>query len=161
MIIVEKRLKELFDTLPPIVDEDEDFKPLFDFGSEIDLNDFLKDERNKDTRYPIIWLETPLQKTGDKRLTMDLKLVLANQNQYKNESNLSRLENNFNNFLNPLYKNVIKALDQSGFTRIIDRDKIERTDYFKHTQSTDIWDAIKFECKLEMTDCKLKTIYYE
>lgn len=169
MIIVEERLRELFETLPPIIKGDKSYKSAFNFGSHEDLLNYLS-KRGSDT-YPLIWLETPITKNGkENRITIDLKLIIA-INSNANTSNSERLNISFKPSLIPLYKNILKSLKQSGFTKIIEAQKNKRTDFYnygvkeknskekKHI-ATDIWDAIKFECELELTDCKQKNINY-
>ena len=159
MIVVEKRLGEIFETLPPIVSNDVEFYPYYDFGTEKDLNIFLKERRQQDeSYYPIIWLETPIDVFGEKRVNFDLKLILAERTSTPHPSNSERVDEFFIKTLNPLFNNVIKGLRTSGFTKIT--GEIKRTNYFNYLQNTDVWDAIKLESKLEMTNCNLKKIYY-
>ena len=161
MILVEKRLKEIFDTLPAISSNGKTYTATYGFGTKEDLNKELKLFRDKGgAYYPLIWLITPITKTGKKRINFSCELLLAENALNKNQSNLSRLETHFQYTLVPLYKNVIHAFHTSGFTKIVDKKRIERTDYFNYTDSTDIWDAIKLKLTLEMDGCPLKTIHY-
>ena len=178
MILVEKRLKELFATLPPIVRESTEgesieFKPAFDFGDQEDLLWYLAQKKKLGGKvYPLIWLETPITKKGkENRVTVDLKLVLATLNQKTTMSNLERLNRTFTQTLVPLYENVLKALEQSGFTEILKPENNKRTDFYNYGvkqrggkdsehKTTDIWDVIKLECELELTDCKQQNINY-
>lgn len=167
MILVEKRLKELFNTLPEIEVNGKNYKPQFDFGSHKDLLKFLNQKAKEGgTVYPLIWLETPIEKVGkENRITVDLKLVLATLTNSE-ISNIERLNLTFGTTLVPLYKNVLKALQQSGFTQIRNKGKNKRTDFFNYgvkeneNQATDVWDAIKFECDLEINNCPLRQINY-
>lgn len=184
MILVEQRLKELFETLPVQTIDGSDYKPAFDFGTHEDLLKYLKYKRKEGGKiYPLIWLETPIVKNGkEERLKIELKLVIATLTNSE-ISNTERLQLTFKTTLVPLYDNIQKALMQSGFTRILNADKNKRADFFnygvkdtnkktnvynygisdtnkeKHL-ATDIWDAIKFECDLEITECKQKNINY-
>ena len=170
MILVEERLKELFATLPIITVDNSDYKPQFDFGTHEDLLRYLNHKAKEGGKvYPLIWLETPIVKKGkENRINIDLKLVLATLTTAE-LSNTERLEITFKPNLVPLYNNILKALRKSGFTRIIDADKNKRTDFYNYgvkdkkeqrNIATDIWDAIKFECELELTNCKQKNINY-
>lgn len=172
MILVEERLKELFETLPVITVSHSDYKPQFDFGTHEDLLRYLRSKAKEGGKfYPLIWLETPIVKKGkENRIYIDLKLVLATLTKAE-LSNTNRLEVTFKPTLVPLYNNIYKALRKSGFTRIVDPENNKRTDFYNYgvkkkngneteNIATDIWDAIKLECELEITnDCK-KNINY-
>ena len=80
-------------------------------------------------------------------------------------SNRERLVTTFEPTLYPLLNNVKKALGHSGFTRLLEAEKDVLTNFFKYgfngqNEVTDIWDAVKFECTLEMVDCPQRTIHY-
>lgn len=173
MILVEERLKELFPTLPNITDIDGvEHKPKFDFGTEEDLIVFINDNRDAEINtYPLIWVQTPFPTEGkEPRLNCKLKLILA-VNSNSTLTNTERLEISFKPILVPLFENVIKAFNRCGFITLRNRDKEKRTNFFNYgvkeqgekntvIQTTDIWDAIKFECEIEMSDCPLREINY-
>lgn len=165
-MIVEDRLVELFDTLPIQTIDGSDYKPCFDFGSHEDLLLYLNHKsKTGGKRYPLVWMQTPFQATGRNVLTIKSKLILATLSNSE-LSNRERLEVTFKPTLDPLLVNTIKALNFSGFTRILEPEKNVRTNYFKYDSeaeingATDIWDAIKFECNIEMKDCEQRTINY-
>lgn len=164
-MIVEERFISLFDTLPVQTVDGSDYKPFFGFGSQRDLLLYLNHKSKEGgKRYPLVWLQTPFQTTGDKRLEMKLKLVLATLSD-SGMSNVERLQVTFVPTLYPLLENVKKALNHSGFTRILNAERNVRANFFKYgfngeNEVTDIWDAIKFECELEMVDCPQRTIHY-
>lgn len=173
MILVESRLKELFPTLPNITDIDSvEHKPKFDFGTEEDLIVFINDNRDGNINtYPLIWVQTPFQtESKEPRLNCKLKLILA-VNSNSTLTNAERLEISFKPILVPLFENVIKSFNRCGFITLRNRDKEKRTNFFNYgvketgekntvSQTTDIWDAIKFECEIEMSDCPLREINY-
>ena len=171
MIIVERRLNELFDSLPVIVDDNaKEFKPTFNFGTHEDLLRFLDHKKKQNVSfYPIIWLETPFTLAGvEHRKTFDLKLVLAQLSNYE-LSNKQRLEITFEKTLEPLYRNVLKALKEGGFTRIINSENNKVTNHYNYSVvekgkdkqfASDVWDAIKFECELQIDVTKQKIINY-
>lgn len=111
MILVEERLTELFNTLPIMTISGSDYKPHFDYGSKKDLLKHLKEKAKKGGKYyPIIWLETPIDDTGnEKRIKTPLKLILATLNKDSNMSNKKRLEITFKPTLIPLHKNILTA----------------------------------------------------
>ena len=174
---VEVRFNELFGTLPPITVDGKDYPVSFEIGSPDDLNKYLNQKQKEvsvsgGSIYPILWLETPIETDGNDTIrTMPIKLVLAELSN-NNLSNRERLETTFKLTLNPLLKNVLTALRQSGFTKII-RDannnlrEYNQTNFFnygtpdeaKHI-TTDIWDAIKLDLRLEMNTNCLQIINY-
>lgn len=171
MIIAESRLGEVFATLPEVTDLDGNhFKPKYDFGSEEDLLVFINDNRDAQTNtYPLIWVQTPLQVKGDMpRLKVKLSLVIATCSS-SDLPNTERLKVSFTPLLIPTHENVIKAFQRSGFIKLLDRDREIRTHFYnygvqknskKASQATDIWDALKFECEIEMSDCAQRKIFY-
>ena len=72
----------------------------------------------------------------------------------------------------PILNNVIKAFNRSGFTKLLNRDREILSKHYNYGvqesgkggetvhPTTDIWDAIKFECEIEMSDCAQRTIFY-
>jgi hypothetical protein len=185
MIIIEKRLIELFNTLPPIKVNGISYKPIYDFGTQEDLLKFLKYKRKEGTSiYPLIWVETPIFRKGDeKRKEVSLKLVLATLTNSE-ISNTERLLITFDSTLLPLKENVLQAINQSGFTRNLKEKENNEAFYFnygvKNTNKktniynygisdtnreisvvTDIWDAISLELTVEFTECKLKNINFK
>lgn len=166
MIIVEQRLGELFDTIPVVTVSGADYKPIYDFGSHKDLLRFLAAKRKEGGNiYPLIWLETPITETGDNSpVFVNLKLVLATLTS-STLSNTERLEKTFKPTLFPLLKNVEKSLKVSGFSRIMNPDKNKVSKFYNfedkgENNATDIWDAIKFECELRVTDCPQQKFNY-
>ena len=174
MILPEDRFIALFDTLPSIINDGNEYKPQYDFGTIEDLNRFLNQKRKEvaligGNIYPLIWLETPIKKTGtDKRVTFKPVIVLGTLTN-STISNRERLEVTFKPVLIPLLENVLKSLKQSGFTTIVKKKflhEYDRTDFFNYVtdeehEATDIWDAMKIELEIEMTDnCQQKNINY-
>lgn len=165
-MIPEEKFIEIFDTLPEMSIGGGSYKPIFDFGSQEDLLHYLNQKNNQSyTKYPLVWIETPFSSTGKERLSIKSKLILATLSNGK-ISNRERLELTFKPTLYPLLANVKKALNHSGMTRILEPDKNVQINFFKYNVdkegnfASDIWDAIKFECDLEMKDCPLRTINY-
>lgn len=178
MILPEERLKEIFDELPAITIGASSYTPIYDFGSQKDLYRFLNLKRKEVTStgsgniYPIIWMETPVTKVGtNTRLSFPLTLVIATLTN-STMSNLERLAVSFDTVLTPLYDNILTGLQQSGFTQIVpvennQTNSVTRTDYFNYGtendqnhETTDVWDAIKLECTVLMTDKCLRTINF-
>lgn len=172
-ILVESRLKELFQTLPNVTDIDSvGHKPKFDFGTEEDLFVFINDNDDAGTNtYPLVWVQTPFTTDGkEPRLNCKLKLIIA-VNSNSTLTNTERLEISFETILVPLLENIIRAFNRCGFIVMRNRDKEKRTNFFNYgvkqkgedgtvSQTTDIWDAIRFECEIEINDCPLREINY-
>lgn len=162
----QSRLLEAFDTLPTMSISGQGFKPAVDLGSSEDLLRYMnsKSKENK-SLYPLIWFQTPFPTTGDKVFDFKLKMVLSTLSNAE-MSNRQRLDITFKTTLDPLLVNVKRLLTFSGFTRILDADKSIQTNFFKYNHeeggnaATDIWDALKFECRIEMKDCPMRQVIY-
>lgn len=156
-----KRLKELFNTLPVVTPmAGVTFAPSFVFGTHKYLLRVLKNAvASKTDPYPIIFAQTPIIPTGsDQIINFDLVLILATKTR-SNYSNEQRLEKTFEQVLYPLIGNVLTALKESGFTRITNLNNYKTSEFYNYgaqgdtvNEVTDIWDAIKLEVKIEMTD---------
>jgi len=158
MIIVEELFNQIFDTLPIMDIGGKSLKPKFDFGTKEDLLIFINDYAdNKITPYPLLWLETPITKTGkekcfeskveiwletpitktgkekcfESKVEIDFKLIIATITT-ANKTNLERIDITFKSTLIPLYENVIKAIRQSGRTKFINENNNQRTDYYNY-----------------------------
>ena len=161
--MVEDRLKELFLSLPEITDLDGRSHSIkSDFGSEEDCHTFLNDNRSaREGSYPLVWIQTPFPSKGRlPKLNVKLKLILATISA-SNLTNDERVTLSFEPILEPLLKYVIKGLDVSGFTKMLNTDRDVRVNHFKYSvddknQSTDVWDAITYECEILMSECPLR-----
>ncbi|WP_407277362.1 hypothetical protein R5O20_02700 [Tenacibaculum maritimum] len=170
-IIAEERFIELFNTLPVMNISNSEYKPQYDFGSEEDLLKYLNQKHKEGGKvYPLIWLETPIVLEGDKRKKSVFKFVLATLSNSE-LSNKGRLEVTIKPTLVPLKNNMLKAFKQSGFTRVLNRDRKKQSIHYnfgtkdikskkQESQASDIWDAIKFEVELEITGNRVKKINY-
>ena len=168
MILPEKRLTELFDTLPLMSIGGKDWKPQFDFGDEIDLNNFLNQKRKERSNpYPLVWLQTPFRSKelldGSMELS-DLNFVLATLSS-ATKSNKERLDITFEPVLIPLLGYFKTALNHSGFTSILTAPETKRTNHFNYGKGnestfTDIWDAIQVNIDISMNHNCLREINY-
>ncbi len=170
MIIVEERLKELFNTLPDITVGQNSYPVSFDFGSHKDLLRFMNSQRKFQggVSYPLIWLETPFERDilRDGKINLSgLTLILATLSDSE-QSNSTRLEVAFKTTLIPLSELVIEALKKSGFTQIINDGQRKETNFYNYgvneeeNQTTDIWDVIKIELDLIMDSRCLQCINF-
>ena len=177
MIIPEEILDNIFATLPKITIGSKEHQCYFDYGTLEELILLLnRKETKKESRYPLVWLLTEFKETGNinnhnKKTIIDLKLVLAT---FSNEAYTSKesLELTFKPILFPLLQNIVKALDQSGRTKRLKNVETIRYKLYKKELKEiaekqfkiilqDTWDAIRFECTLELndSDSEIKIIY--
>lgn len=159
------RLTELFDTLPNMTIGGNSFDVRFDLGTQKDLNKWLSVNKDK-SKYPLVWLITPISTDENKaNVTGNFTLVLATLNDDVDMGNRDRLNRAFKDVLNPLYNNVIKALERGTSIDFVSNEKTV-TDYFNYSEddvsheTTEIWDAKKLELSISINNNCLKTIYY-
>ena len=166
-MIIEERLKDLFETLPSVESNGIQYPIQYDFGTEEDLMRFLKVKANAEGNiFPLIWLQTPNEMRGNNFREVDLKLIIATQSN-REMWNKQRLDVTIKPILKPLLDNIIFALMRSGFTRFNDREKNVETIFYNYGLDEDeispevaIWDAIKFEASVIFSHGSLKSINY-
>ena len=165
-IVVEDRLKAIFNYIPDFTDDDNnDFKVVFRSGTHKELIAWLK-QNQQTSNYPLIWLEQPYEEThiNRKRVKLDqMKLVLAVET---NSAMLSgeRLETTFKPFLYKLVDYIIDVLTVSNISSIPGEFKITKFENFSDSENgeiakiTDLWDAIKLTVDIELNDNCLREI---
>ena len=166
-MMIEERLELGFATLPDATDIDGKTHTVkFDYGTEKDCHIFLNDNRDaKLGSYPLIWIETPVLTTGRlPKQKVKLKLILATLT-VSEFTNKDRREITFKPILNPLLENVKKFFNRSGFTKMMNTDNEKKANHFNYAvdgknKSTDIWDAITFECELQVSSCPQREVFY-
>jgi hypothetical protein len=165
MIVLEERLKELFDLLPEIqIKSQLSRKPVFSWGRKEELNRYIETE--KSDSYPLIWLLQPQSETHNrlaKRVTQNVILILATLETRKDLFNQQRWQGSYKNVLNPLAEYVIQALENSSITRLQDSTNITILKEPNYSDSgkngtIDEWDALRIECEVEFNDNCLNTI---
>lgn len=168
LILPEKRLTELFDTLPLMNIGGKDWKPQFDFGSERDLENFLNQKRKERSNpYPLVWLQTPFRSREFRDGSLELyslNFVLATLSS-ATKSNRERLCITFEPVLVPLLGHLRTALQQSGFTQIAGNLEMDRTNHFNYgrdneSAASDVWDAIQVNIDVSMNHNCLQEINY-
>jgi len=163
MIIVEDRIREIINTMPPVNYDGVDYPVIFDFGNENDLNKFIRQE---DKKYPLIWLQTGFMEdiSQSHYVSTDLSFIIATYSGDINKNNSQRLIDTFGNILIPLMENLDKAFTRSN-TVLFSRPNRKITKFYnygngmKHT-STDIWDAIRFDVEVIINDNCFKAFSY-
>lgn len=157
-----KVLSEILDDLPVITDiNGNDFKPVFDYGTQADLLKFLslkKKSKSTGNVYPLVWLQTPVSFAKENEIEVaNVNFVLATISD-RNISNRTRTTNSFVQILDPLQASVEKAINVHEGTRV-SRYNQDIMKYFNYENdlekgATDIWDAISFRVNLEINlDC--------
>ena len=165
MIVFENRLAELFDTLPLMNVNSNDYKVFFNWGTQDVLNKYLA-LTDIQSRYPLIWLTNSddTYKTGTNYVRRDnVRLVLAMHSDKSDYFNPEVFNTDYEVVLNPLLDNVLKALKNSSISRMDLEYKVQRLPNYSvndNNGSLDVWNAITLDCSIELTDNCLKPIKY-
>lgn len=158
MIVFETKLAEIFEQLPDLTDINENvFKPRFNWGTQDVLNKFIALPENV-SKYPLIWLvngSDDIETTKDVATRNNFRLILAKNSDVPNEFNDFQFKTDYDLILNPLLDNVIKALNRSGVSKIIDNKySVERlpnySEVTNESKTLAIWNATVFNCSLEL-----------
>lgn len=174
MIVLEDRLKEIFDQLPSIVIGSESYPVTFGYGDQKELNLFLRAKQNEDSVYPLIWLVYPVLESHnytDKNLESDIKLIVAVRNDKVHWLNEQRYKTTYSTILIPLLEKIIRSFKGTKIATIIQRDEKILYEIVKHPNysntdkrdehyTTDIWDAIELRISLLINKCKIDTINF-
>jgi len=167
-IVVEDRLKEIFDYLPDMVGADTNsYTPVFKAGDEHELLAFFNQSQGN-TNYPLIWLELPFKEdhknhNRQKLEVLNLSLILAvetNSSMVYSE----RLETTFKTILYPLLDNILDVMRVSNTLSYDGNFSITKFANYSDAQIgidgefADIWDAIKLEVDVIINDDCLREI---
>ena len=161
MIVVEDRLSEIFEFLPPI----NGFNPVFRYGDDKELNTFLSSYDGKSsTPYPLIWLVYPYTEKQSRRHVeiTNMKFILAVRN---NEVMLydERIIKTFKGLLIPLYNNIIESFKKANTMLTDDEYNVVKYPNYgsgEEAKANDIWDAITITTDVEFNDFRLLNIKY-
>lgn len=158
MIVFETGLASIFEQLPDIEDiNGNTFKPRFNWGTQDVLNKFISLPENV-SKYPLIWLVNGVdnQSTNNKQVTRNnTRLILAKNSDAPDEFNDFQFQTDYDLVLNPLLDNIIKALERSGISKIIDYNyTVQRLPNYSEVTDENktlaIWNAIVFEASIEL-----------
>ena len=152
-----RKLETIFNQLHLLTVNSKEYKPIFRFGTEDDLQKYLKVKRRTGERYyPLIWLETPTVEAGE----LDLNFVIATLNMRTDMGNFDRLTYTMEPTLDPLFTNIVTAIKGSRVFKFAPElyDKNYRGEkHFNYLVTPDIWDAISFTFSLQYTrECEVK-----
>lgn len=167
MIVVEEKLRDLFDMIPEIeINASNLVKPCFSWGDEGALRQFMVAAYNIDVNfnlYPLIWLlpskddNNPRAKT----LTKKVSLVISTLETRDELLNDQRLQGTFKNVLNPLSDYIEQCFLNSSITLLqsnIETFKHPNYSVNKKSGSIDKWDAMRIDCEVEFNSNCLKPI---
>lgn len=166
MIVVEERLRDLFDLIPEIqIKTGVSKKPSFSWGDKVELNRYL--DKYKSSSYPLIWL-LPSEDTFNHSSNLtdrNIVLILATLETRDELFNAQRFAGSYSQVLNPLTNYIIQAFESSNITRITSTDiKILKepnySDNGKHG-AIDKWDAVRISLDVEFNNSCLKPIKWK
>ena len=150
-------LEDLMSSIKPIDVEGIEFAPVFDYGSNEDLNKFLRlKRRGNENTYPLIWLETPYSSDflDINHRGYDTKLILAT-NSSQSTLNKDRMKTTFKLVLLPLLDALFEAIKRHG--KVSRSKKYGLTYHFNYSvsekESTDIWDVLVLDIELKYKIC--------
>lgn len=156
MIVTETILRSIFSQLPDYVDSnDKNFPIRFEWGDQADLILFLKQIAGN--KYPLIWLvsgDQTVDRYGHK-VTRKCRFIIAKDSKHETNRNPKVWDTEFVNCLNPLLKNVYKALESSGVTTILSIENERREANYTEEdllKATDFWNVIVLDVTLRFTE---------
>lgn len=168
MIVVEQRLQELFNTLPPVLipDAADNLVPhdiFFDWGKIEDLNVLIKQE----DVYPLLWLETGFDESHNNQkneVSVSLSFKIATSGLNSSLLNQQRILSTFALVLIPTLDNIRKAFERSNITVLENQDwnitKFYNWSDEQNLETSQVWDALRFDIDLIINNDCLKPFSY-
>lgn len=168
MIVVENRLREIFNTLPQVNIPDANGNPVpysvsFDWGTIEDLNLWLK----QNATYPLIWLETGFEETHNsskEEVSVALSFKIATSGLKSSLLNQQRIASTFDLVLFPVLENVRKAFERANTVQLQNTDwkilKFYNWSTTEGMETTQVWDALRFDVELIINGDCLKNFNY-
>jgi len=168
-IIVEDRFGEIFEYLPLMKNsKNVEFKPVFMYGDNKQLIDFLKQNSKGISVYPLIWLVYPYSESH-LRNRVELRgvtLVLAVETNSV-MLNAQRMEETYKKILLPLFNNIKKSFMLANIVSMEDKyDIVKFPNYSDEKGDSEankvpyVWDAIKITFDMNITGNCLKPIIF-
>ena len=170
MIVVEHRLRDIISQIPTIA-LNADYlavSPKFGWGNKKELNRYL--ELKKEGSYPLIWLLPSKESHKNNGESVQRKCVFIIAHLEKDTSlfNDERYLKSFDLILNPLTDYLVQGLRTASISFIVDDEwEIFKEPNYSETQSADehgtidLWDAIRLDCNIEITNDCLNTISWQ
>jgi hypothetical protein len=164
MIVTETLLKTIFSQLPIYVDSNSKYFPIkFEWGDQSDLLLFLK--TIKGNKYPLIWLVNGEQTANRtiRTVVRKCRFILAKDSKNVTNRNPTVWNTEFENCLNPLLENVLKALESSGATTItgsfVERREANYTEE-DLMKGSDFWNVIVLDINVKFEERCINTIKF-
>ncbi len=167
MIVIEEKLRELFNLIPDIqINSNNLQKPYFSWGKKEELNRYILGyNKQGEQPYPLIWLmpEVDTYNYMADMVTRRVVLILATLEPRSELYNAQRYQGSYTTTLNPLTSYVVQALRNSTITRVLDSSDIKifkEPNYSDQGENATIdkWDAVRIECDVEFNNNCLNTI---
>lgn len=165
MIVVEKRMMDLFDTLPKI----SGFKPIYHFGDNIELNQFITARKQQGTAvYPLIYqtsyTETQLAKQRYVQVQLEIFIATATETSL---FNTERWATSYQNILMPTFENIHTAFIKSGIMASEWEYEVNKFPNYGNPErdgdehkTVDIIDALQFRLNCVINDNCIRTFKY-
>lgn len=155
MIVFEERLGELVDLLPPHtnVGTGTQLPIKYGWGTQDELNKYLALPR-QDSPYPLIWLTVAKDKENlnEPRVKRFSRILIATVSDKQSEMNPFVYQTDYKDVLVPVAENLIKALQQSGISQImnneIEREFLPNFSVRENNGQVDIWNVLLLECEI-------------
>lgn len=168
MITFEESLGKLIQLLPVVKIGDNDYSIKYNWGTQEVLNKYLT--TNKENSYPLIWLIVG-RDTNDikgKNISRNARIVIATRSMNKEEFNEFQFQTYYKEILYPVQQNLIKVLERSGISQIIDdtyNSEFVPNYSFENSEGSlvDIWNAIVLNIEISFnTDyqCRIKQVKF-
>ncbi len=167
MIVVEEKLRALFDMIPEIqINTNNLVKPCFSWGDELALTQFM-DAAYKDVDfnlYPLIWLLPSVDDHNPRAKTLkkDIRLVISTLETRNETLNDQRLQGSFKKVLNPLADYIEQCFLNSSITIVLSENikTFKRPNYSvnKKSGAIDKWDAMTIDLEVEFNNNCIKPL---
>ena len=168
MITFEESLGKLIQLLPVVTIGDNDYSIKYNWGTQEVLNKYLI--TNKENSYPLIWLIVgrDTNEIKGKNISRNARIVIATRSMNKEEFNEFQFQTYYKEILHPIQLNLIKVLERSGISQIIDdtyNSEFVPNYSFQDEAGTlvDIWNAIVLNIEISFnTDyqCRIKQVKF-
>jgi len=168
MITFEENLGKLIQLLPAVTIGDNDYSIKYNWGTQEVLNKYLI--TNKENSYPLIWLIVgrDTNEIKGKNISRNARIVIATRSMNKEEFNEFQFQTYYKEILHPIQLNLIKVLERSGISKIIDdtyNSEFVPNYSFQDEAGTlvDIWNAIVLNIEISFdTDyqCRIKQVKF-
>lgn len=162
-VVFEERLGEIVDQLPEMDLFGNSYPVRYNWGTQDVLNKFLI---NNSKVYPLVWLIPPSVDESEDTATIssNCRIVIATLSDKKERFNPFIYKTDYDNLLNPIKNNLIKALAKSSISEINHR-RVKREPNYSVSKNNKgatiaVWNAILIDIKIVFNDNCLKKIIF-